>query len=249
MTLSGLAAQSLPDFRVVIADQSDTPVAADPLVATAIRLVEHSGRPVSLERNLPRRGLAQQRAFLLSRAERKRALFLDDDVWLEPSALGVLTDALATLDCGFVGFAVQGLSYLGDRRPHEQIYEEWTGEVRPERVRRGTPAWDRHRLHNAANLTHLAERVGDGRAWQPYKIAWIGGCVFYDREKLAECGGFDFWTEVPPVHSGEDVVAELRVMERYGAAGLLPSRAYHLELPTTVPVRDAECYDYVIEGG
>jgi hypothetical protein len=36
-------------------------------------------------------------------------------------------------------------------------------------------------------------------------------------------------------------------MERYGGAGLLPSRAYHLELPTTVTDRRAECYDYVLE--
>ncbi|QYC45654.1 hypothetical protein Nocox_40555 [Nonomuraea coxensis DSM 45129] len=30
-------------------------------------------------------------------------------------------------------------------------------------------------------------------------------------------------------------------------AGLLPSRAYHLELPTTVADRRAECYDHVLE--
>jgi hypothetical protein len=34
-------------------------------------------------------------------------------------------------------------------------------------------------------------------------------------------------------------------MQRYGGAGILPSRAYHQELPTTVPVRDVECYDVV----
>jgi len=78
-------------------------------------------------------------------------------------------------------------------------------------------------------------------------VAWIGGCVLYDRERLVELGGFGFWRSVPPAHAGEDVVAQLRVMERYGGAGLLPSRAYHLELPTTVTDRRAECYDYVLD--
>jgi hypothetical protein len=46
-------------------------------------------------------------------------------------------------------------------------------------------------------------------------------------------------------HLGEDVVAQLRVMERHGGAGLLPRGGVHLELPTTVPQRDVNCYDAV----
>ena len=30
-------------------------------------------------------------------------------------------------------------------------------------------------------------------------------------------------------------MAQIRVMERFGGCGLIPSGAYHLELPTTVP--------------
>lgn len=249
VTLSGLAAQTVTGFRVVISDQSRTPIADDALVTTAIRILDHRQRPVELHRHVPPRGMAEQRAFLLDRAERAFVLYLDDDVWLEPDAVEVLLAAIRRLRCGFVGFALHGLSYRHDVRPDElSPYEAWDGEVRPERVRRGTPAWRRHTLHNAANPLHLALKVGARHAdgWRPYKVAWIGGCVLYDRDRLVKCGGFDFWRSVPPRHAGEDVVAQLRVMERYGGAGLLPSRAYHLELPTTVADREAECYDYVI---
>lgn len=249
VTLSGLAAQTAAGFRVVISDQSKSPVDEDPLVAAAIRILSHRDRPVELHRHVPPRGMAEQRAFLLGRAERRLVLYLDDDVWLEPQAVEVLLAAMERLRCGFVGYALHGLSYRDDVRPDELMpYEPWDGEVRPERVRRETPAWRRHTLHNAANPLHLAEKVGaNDVAWQPYKVAWIGGCVLYDRARLVECGGFDFWRGVPPRHAGEDVVAQLRVMERYGGAGLLPSRAYHLELPTTVTDRRAECYDHVFE--
>ncbi|WP_182875495.1 glycosyltransferase family A protein [Microbispora sp. H10670] len=251
VTLAGLAAQTAPGFRVVISDQSREPVAGDRLVAAQVRILGHRDRPVDVRRHLPARGMAEQRAFLLDRADRRLALYLDDDVWLEPEAIEVLLAAMNGLCCGFVGFALHGLSYRDDVRPAELApYEEWTGGVRPERVRRESPAWRRWTLHNASNPLHLAqEHIGapGPREWRPYKVAWIGGCVLYDRERLLECGGFDFWRSVPTRHAGEDVAAQLRVMERYGGAGLLPSRAYHLELPTTIIDRGAECYDYVFE--
>ncbi len=249
VTLAGLAAQTVSGFRVVISDQSHEPVADDPLVAAQLRILGHRDRAATVHRHLPPRGMAEQRAFLLGRAGRRLALYLDDDVWLEPEAIEVLLSAIGELRCGFVGYALHGLSYRDDVRPAELApYEEWTDGVRPERVRRESPAWRRHTLHNASNPLHLArEHLGSPgpREWRPYKVAWIGGCVLYDRERLTECGGFDFWRSMPSRHAGEDVVAQLRVMERYGGAGLLPSRAYHLELPTTVTDRRAECYDYV----
>jgi glycosyltransferase involved in cell wall biosynthesis len=248
VTLAGLAAQTVSGFRVVISDQSGTPVCADPLAAAALRILEHRGQPAELLRHVPARGLAEQRQFLLEQAGRRFALYVDDDVWLEPDAIEVLLSAMGELACGFVGFALHGLSYKDDLRPDELApYEEWGREVRPERVRRGGSAWRRHTLHNASNPLHLAEKTASDRPWWAYKVAWIGGCVLYDRARLVECGGFEFWRSVPRRHAGEDVVAELRVMERYGGAGLLPSRAYHLELPTTVVDRSAECYDYVLE--
>lgn len=247
VTLSGLAAQTHTDFRVVVSDQSARPLDTDPLVTGMRRVLELHDIPVTIDHHVPRRGVAENRQQLLDLSDAPNVLLLDDDVWLEPWAVTRLAEALEVLGCGFVGFAVQGLSYRGDHRPHQlTAYEEWAGRVEPERVRRGSPAWDRHLLHNAANPTHLAERLHlDPSGWRPYKVAWIGGCVLYRRAALIEAGGFSFWPELPREHAGEDVVPQLRVMERRGGAGILPSGAVHLELPTTVPHREVECYDVV----
>ena len=247
VTLAGLAAQPLAGARVVISDQSAQPVATDPAVLAMMRVLEHHGVQVVSGQHLPRRGLAEQRQHLLESSRAEYVLFLDDDVWLEPWSVGTLLTALQRLGCGFVGYAVQGLSYRADVREHElTAFEPWEGAVVPERVRRGGPEWDRHRLHNAANPTHLGARLSlDPGEFTAYKVAWIGACVLYRRSALVDCGGFSFWDRLPQDHAGEDVVAQLRVMERYGGAGLLPSGAVHLELPTTVPVRDVECYDVV----
>jgi hypothetical protein len=191
--------------------------------------------------------MAQQRAALLAGSRARYVLCLDDDVWLEPGALARLSTALTELGCGFVGNAVHGLSYVDDLRPGEETgYEEWSGPVRPEDVRRGTPQWRRHSVHNAANLLHVTARLRLGPAqWRAYRIAWVGGCVLYDRAKLLACGGFDFWTRVPPVHAGEDVAAQLAVQRRFGGAGVVPSGAYHLESPTTLPDRDVQCHELI----
>ena len=249
VTLAGLAAQDGPAFSVIVSDQTNGAAAWEhPAVGAMIRVLEAQGRPVRLERNLPRRGLAQQRDFLLRLATAELVLFLDNDVWLEPGMLDRMTAAIREAGCGFIGAAVQGMSYLDDVRPGEQEpFELWDGPVRPERIRREDQRFGRWQLHNAANLTHIAAGLGipDG-GWRLYKIAWAGGCVLYRRSALLECGGFGFWQELPPAHAGEDVVAQLRVMERYGGAGILPSGAVHLESPTTVTDRSTEAADVVL---
>ncbi|MND05479.1 hypothetical protein D3C83_262960 [compost metagenome] len=64
--------------------------------------------------------------------------------------------------------------------------------------------------------------------------------MLFDTDKLRAAGGFDFWRQLPPDHCGEDVLAQLRVMERYGGCGIIPSGAYHMELSTTLPRRDVD---------
>jgi GT2 family glycosyltransferase len=247
VTLAGLAAQTLTGFRVVVSDQSTEPAGADLVVRAVVRILEHHGTEVEWHERRPRRGLAEQRDHLLRRSSAPYVLFLDDDVWLEPWSLQTLLEAIERLGCGFVGYAVQGLSYTADVREHEQAaFELWENGVSPERVRRGEPGWDRYRLHNAANPTHLGARLGlRPGEWRAYKVAWIGACVLYRRHALLEVGGFSFCRDLPPEHAGEDVVAQLRVMDVYGGAGVLPSGAVHLELPTTVINREVECYDRV----
>ena len=85
-----------------------------------------SARSARLLRNRPRCGLAQQRQRLLDAARAPFVLFLDADVWLEPGTIAGMLDALHERGGGFVGAAVQGLSYLDDRRPDEG------GAVHPE---------------------------------------------------------------------------------------------------------------------
>lgn len=250
VTLAGLAAQDGPSFGVIISDQTKPgPTWEQPSAAAMVRVLQAQGRPVRLEHHLPRRGMAEQRDFLLGLAEAPLVLFLDNDVWLEPGMLARLTAALREAGCGFVGSAVQGLSYLDDVRPEEQRpFELWDGPVQPERIRRSDEAFRRWTLHNAANLAHIAARLripsGSPRL---YRVAWVGGCVLFDRQALLDCGGFAFWKDLPPAHAGEDVVAQLRVMERYGGAGLIPSGAVHLEAPTTVTDRSTEASEVMLD--
>ena len=254
VTLAGLVGQAERGFRVVVSDQGDAVAADDPLVRAVTAVLRRRGVAVEHGRHLPRAGMAEHRRHLLAQARSPWVLFLDDDVLLEPGAVTALLDAAGTLGCGVLGMAMQGWSFLDDVRPDEQAaFEPWPadGPVEPERVRTDDPAWERWRLHNAANLTHLADRLAaEGavppRGWLPYRVAWLAGCVLLRRDVLDDVGGFDFADRLPPQHGGEDVVVQLRVAERAGAAGLLPSRAWHLELPTRVPDRRADAYALVV---
>jgi Glycosyl transferase family 2 len=251
VTLSGLAAQHHAEFGVVVSDQSDDrPDWSHPAAAGVVRILRHRGHPVLLARHLPRRGLAEHRAFLLSHSVARHVLCMDDDVWLEPETVTRMLTAIRELRCGFVGNAVHGLSYLGDLRPHtHRRYEPWDGRPAPEALRPGTAEWERAQVHSAANLLHVTERLGLGPGeWRAYKVSWVGGCVLYDRAALVDAGGFDFWRRLPPDHQGEDVAAQLAVMRRYGGAGVVPSGAYHLESPTTVTERGMEAWQLLFDG-
>lgn len=237
-TLTGLCFQEDPDFSVIIADQSETPVYEDDAVRAAVRLLEKKGHQVQTLRNLPRRGIAQQRQFLLDHATAPYCLYIDADVLLEPFVVGMMQKALEEEPAGFVGQGLIGLSYTDDHRPDEEAIELWDGPVQPETVTPDSPAWQRYRLHNAANVLHVQEALGaTPYNTKKYKVAWIGGCVMYDTGKLRSVGGFGFWNDVPKDHAGEDVYVQQKVMARYGGFGLLPSGAYHQEAPTTIPNR------------
>jgi GT2 family glycosyltransferase len=240
VTLAGLAAQSHRPLRVVVSDQSeDEPLPSlAPETDTIARVMTSRGIEIERHRHLPRRGMAEHRASLLARARAPYALFLDDDVLVEPDLVARLVAAISRERCGFVGSALVGLSYVGDVRPDEEQIEFWDGPVVPEVVRPGTAEWERYRLHNAANLQHLRQRLGDDE--RLYRVAWVGGCVLYDTARLREAGGFEFWPSLPSEHAGEDVLAQLRVLAAFGGAGLFPSGAYHLELPTTITDREVD---------
>lgn len=241
VTLTGIGAQSLGGLRVVVSDQSELPSFDVPEVAAVLRYLRASGRIVETHRHLPRRGMAEQRAFLLAQSRAPYCLFIDDDVILEPDLLERLYAVLREEKCGFVGSALHGLSFLGDLRPYQQHIEFWETGVSPESIGPASAEWARHHLHSAANLFHVQTKLGISRGEsRRYRVAWVGGCVLFDTRKLRDVGGFDFWPELPPDHCGEDVLVQLRVMERFGGCGLIPSGAYHMELPTTLPRREAD---------
>lgn len=249
VTLTALGASGGPPLRIVISDQSESAAAVErPEVAAVLRYLRARGIAVDTHRHLPRRGMAEQRAFLLAQVQAPFCLYLDDDVIVEPDLPARLHAAILAQGCGFVGSAVHGLSYLGQVRPGQEQIEFWEGRVQPETVRPGMPAWTRHHLHSAANLFHVQSRHAGAADGAPagasesrlYRVAWIGGCVLFDSAKLRACGGFEFWPGLPPGHCGEDVLAQLRVMERHGGCGILPSGAYHMELPTTVTTREVD---------
>jgi GT2 family glycosyltransferase len=242
ITLACLLPQTFRDFRLVLSDQSeDEPLDQSGEVLAVLNVLRAHENPVEIQKNLPRRGMAQQRQFLLDQARAPYALFLDDDVILEAWVLQNMFTALREEGCGFIGSALSGLTYIDDVRPAEQRIEFWEGRVEPEQVRPGTPAWERYKLHNAANIYHVARqlRLSPDRP-RRYKVAWVGGCVLYDTAKLRAVGGFTFWKDLPARHAGEDVLAQLRVMDAYGGCGLIPAGVYHQQLPTTLPDRSVD---------
>lgn len=248
VTLTSLIAQTFRDFQVIISDQTEeTPAQTCGEVQAAANVLNLHGNRVTFLRNLPRQGMAHQRQFLLEHSTAHYALFLDDDVILESVVIENMVRAIQQQQCGFVGSALIGLTHLNDVRPHEQEIEFWDGAVQPERIRPEDPAWNRHQLHNAANILHVARQLGLSLSQPlPYKVAWVGGCVLYDTAKLREVGGFSFWKDLPPQHSGEDVLAQLRLMNVYGGFGLIPSGAYHQQIPTTIPDRPVDAPKFLI---
>ncbi|MCJ8210329.1 glycosyltransferase [Mucilaginibacter sp. RS28] len=246
-TLTALCTQTYKDFEIVVSDQSDQFIGEDKTLKTIVRILELHGNPVKVRYNMPRKGIAQQRQFLLDEASGEYSLYMDDDVVLEPDVIERMVRALDEEPVGFCGMALVGLSYLDDVRPHQQQIEFWDGPVGPENVVPGSEEWERWPLHNAANILHVGQRLGvSPQNQKKYKVAWVGGCILYNTAKLRETGGFDFWEELPPNHCGEDVFAQHRLMKKYGGFGLLPSGAYHLELPTTIINREVNAPEYLI---
>lgn len=240
IVLAGLLGQTFTDFDVIISDQSAGPGPLESAeIRTLVRALEWHGHRVACHRHLPRRGLAEQRHFLLGRSTAPYAHFIDDDVVLEPGVLARMLSVIQAEGCGFVGCPAASFDHLDDERPHEQDHLElWEGPVGPEPFAPGSLPWMRHKVNNAATPLHLERRlVRDGEPLR-YKVAWVGGAnVLFDRAKLLGVGGFSWWERLPPVHAGEEVLVQFLLISRYGGCGILPAGTYHMGLPTTVPDR------------
>lgn len=235
VTLTSLIAQTFRDFRIVISDQTED---GDPLAAwevqAVLQVLRAHGHAIEIHKHLPRHGMAEQRQFLLDQATAPYILFLDDLI-LELTVVMQLITTIQEGDCGFVGSSVIGLSFIKDVRPQEQAITFWQGPVQPEVVCPGTPEWNRWRLHSAANLYHLQQRLRltpDNQ--RKYRLAWVAACVLYNTAKLQAIGGYSFWPDLLVEHCGKDVLVQLCLMEQYGGCGPIPSVAYHQELPTII---------------
>lgn len=233
MCLSGVAGQSCSHFRLIVSDQSDEPALENAVVQSLVRIIEARGATVDWHYRAPSKGIAEQRDFLLRQATARYVLFLDDDVWMEPTVLENLLRVIREQGCGFAGAFPNGLSFRDDYRPHQQGIEYWESRVQPEAVAPGTPEWERNTLHRAANLYHVSLTIPPG-VQRLYKVAWIAACILYDREKLLEVGGFAFWEKLPRYQSGEEVLVQNLMMRRWGGCALAPSGTYFSELPSTV---------------
>jgi len=233
MTLCGLASQEIRDFRVLVADQSERSARHEPVVTTLARVLEARGNSVEWHNRTERKGIAEQRDYLLRQARADAILFLDDDVFMEPWVFGRLIEVLQEQHCGFVGAFPTGLSFANDVRPGQQIVEFWGGQVQPEAVEPESAQWERAQLHRAANAYHVSRRLPPG-AQRLYKVAWVASCALYDRRKLEAVGGFSFWPLLPRYHSGEEVLAQNLLMRIYGGCAIMPSGTYHAEVPSTI---------------
>lgn len=240
VVLTSLLGQTFTDFDVIVSDQTegDAGYLESIEIQTLVKALEWRGHRVRLHRRLHRRGLAEQRQFLLDQSRAPYVHYLDDDVLLDPPVLGRMLAVLRAEGCGFVGCPATGLEYLADVRPHQQQIELWHGPVRPEPFTPDAIPWARHLVNNAANPLHLAQRLAaDGRVVR-YKVAWVGGAnILFDRAKLLSVGGFAWWRRLPPAHAGEEVVVQFLLIRKYGGCGILPSGTYHLGLPTRVADR------------
>ncbi len=245
-TLTALTAQNFKNFEVIVADQSEEFVAQDGVIQTLQRIFELHQTPLKLLQNLPKKGIAQQRQFLLDQSSGEFSLYLDDDIILEPNVLGRMVKALQEEGCAFVGMMPIGLSYQHSFRPHQQHIEFWEKSVQPETILSGTKEWQRYQVHNAANILHVGQQLNvNADHQQKYKIAWVGGCVLYDTQKLRDFGGFNFWEQIPEEHCGEEVYVQQKLMKKFGGCGLLPSGCYHLELPTTLENREINVPEFL----
>jgi glycosyltransferase involved in cell wall biosynthesis len=240
IVLTSLLGQTFSDFNVIISDQTaEQDCYLESIeIQTLLRALRWHGHEVSLHRHLPRRGLAEQRQFLLEQSRAPYVHFLDDDILLDPPVMQRMLSVLQEERCGFVGCAATGLSYLSDERPQQQNIELWTGPVLPEPFDAASIPRERHLVNNAANPLHLEQRLVTPGSVLRYKIAWVGGAnILFDRQKLLSVGGFSWWQRLPPEHAGEEVVVQFLLLCKYGGCGILPSGTYHLGLPTTVEDR------------
>jgi glycosyltransferase involved in cell wall biosynthesis len=238
-TLTSLYYQSYSNFNIIISDQSQYDIGQNQTLKTLINLFRLKNINISIYRNLPPKGITEQRQFLFEKSKTELILYLDDDLILEPFVIKNSFKTIKIQNCGFVGMGLIGPSFVNDIRPNEQNIEFWQTKVKPEKILPYSKKWQRYQLHNAANLLHVQQKLKlKPTDIKPYKIAWVGACVLYNRNKLKKIGAYSYWEKIPQNAVGEDVYTQQKLMARFGACAILPSGVYHQELETTINDRN-----------
>src|SRR5947209_17606585 len=113
IVLTSLLGQTFRDFNVIISDQTEEEhcYLESIEIQTLVRALRWHGHEVALHRHLPRRGMAEQRQFLLDQSHAPYVHFLDDDVLLDPPVMDRMLSVLRVEGCGFVGCPATGLEY------------------------------------------------------------------------------------------------------------------------------------------
>jgi hypothetical protein len=227
-TLSALANQRYPSFRVM-ATRPPLDEAVEEL-SGLVGVLKAGGHAVRLvDAQAPGRDGGRVQT-LLDLAAAEYVLVMDDGIFLEVDLLGRLVGGLRVSGGAFLGSSVVDLRFRDEHRPDEEVIEFWDGPVRPEEIGVDSPAWARRKIHRGANLQHLRERLPRTRD-RLYHVADIGGCVLYDTAKLRSVGGFrplgDHGRH-PSIPLSTTSATQLRLLDRYGGAGLFPSGAYRL---------------------
>lgn len=238
MTLSGIATQSLNCFRLIVADGGETPARNSSAIQSLVVIFQVRCETVDWFHRRDNHGIAEQKDFLLGHATGDYVLFIDDNVLMEPWVLRTLVESIEKDQSGFVGAFPTSLAYVDDLRPHQQAIELWDDEIRPETIKPGSREWSRGELHQGANAYHVAQRIPPGEIRQ-FKVAWIEGCVLYDRRKLQDTGGFGFWGLLKPEHYGEERLVQNLLMCHWGGSGIIPSGTYRASPAEPHPAEDA----------
>ena len=244
VTLTSLCSQTFTDFRVIVSDQTeDYDVADAGEVKAPVRVLQAHGHEVRIFKHLPRRGMAEQRQFLLDQVTAPYALFLDDDLILEP---WVIRNMLAAIrEEGDLRVCRQrgDRPELPGRRAActSRRSSFGTGRCSPRPSCRTATVGSAGSCTTRPTSITSSSASASGRTTRA-STRWPGSapasCT--TRPSSATVGGYSFWQELPPEHTGEDVLAQMRVMAKYGGCGILPSGVYHLELPTTVVDRQVD---------
>ncbi len=162
VTLAGLVGQSERDFRLVLSDQSDEHRSTDGAEANAVvQILRARGHEVEVHADRPRRGMAEQRHFLLDRAQARFALFLDDDVLLLPDALERL------LAAGLVDRVIRQPVNRGKGAAIRAALAASTGNV--------VIVQDADLEYDPADWPALLEPIVDGRADAVFGSRFLGG--------------------------------------------------------------------------